>query len=170
MAELTPQRAAEAHELLKRLLRREKANTRRLRQVLEELTELAEEREDLDQRVGDVIYSQLDDSQDQELVMLALEGLDMEQLLTIIGRSGRPKGQLQVIMERFRYIRDARVHGRGREENAERDRSHIVLGVGGAGGSRSSYRAADGSYITETICWPSGGNASGGGSAGSAGA
>jgi hypothetical protein len=164
MAELTPARAAEAHELLKKLLKHERSNTRKLKQVLEELTGLAEEREDIDHQIGDIIYGQLSDDQDQEMVRLALEGLDMQQLITVIGRSGRPKGQLKAILDRFRIIRDMRVHGRGREENAKRNRDHIILGVGGAGGSH----AGDGiyySYSTSVTCpGPSGG---GGGTPGS---
>jgi hypothetical protein len=164
MAELTPQRASEVHERLKKLLRQERSNTRRLRQVLEELNELAEERDELDHAIGDIVYGELSDNEDTSMVELAIEGLDMDQLFKIIGRCGRPKGQLKAIMDRFKIIRDMRVHGRGREENAERNRDHIILGVGGAGGSH----AGDGSYYSYstsvTYPGPSGG---GGGTPGS---
>lgn len=153
MADLTPERASLVREELKRLLRKEARNTRRLRALLEELTELAEEREDLDHAVGDIVWSELSDDHDGDMVSLALEGLDIDQLMGIIARSSRPKGQLQAITARFRMI--AAIRRKGKEEGSdERNRDHIIIstGSGGGGGGRGGSHTE---YVS--VSWPGGG-------------
>lgn len=151
MADLTPERASLVREELKRLMRKEARNTRKLRELLDELTELADEREDLDHAVGDIVWSELSDDNDPEMVSLALEGLDMDQLLTIIGRSSRPRGQLQSITARFRVI--AAIRRKGKEEGSdERNRDHIILSTRGGGGRGGSHAGE-----CVSISWPGGG-------------